>query len=81
MAGGGVPNFDGFVVGSGGEEAGIGGEGEVGNALVVAVEVVEKGERGGGEGEDCGGFVGGGGGEEVAVGGEFDGGDCAFVGH
>lgn len=58
--------------------AGIGGEGEVGDALTVAGEGLEGSESGCGVG--YGGFVCGAGGEEFSVGGEFDGGDCAFVG-
>lgn len=77
MAGGDVPNLDGFVVGGGGEVAGVGGEGDVGEAESVAGEDVDGGEGGGGVG--AGGVVGGGSGEESAVVGEFDGGDGAFV--
>lgn len=82
VTGGDIPDPDGLIVGAGDEEAGIGGEGEVGDALVVAEEFVEERESGIGwvAGIGAGGFVGGGGGEKVAVGGEFDGGDGAFVG-
>lgn len=59
--------------------AGVGREGEVGNALVMAMEFLESREVAGG-GPDAKGFIGGGRAQEVAVGGEFDGGNRAFVG-
>lgn len=73
-----VPEAEGLVVRGGGEEAGVGGDGEVRDTLLVALEVVGGGEGGGGVSDDGG--VGGGGGEEAAVGGELDGGEGAFVG-
>lgn len=82
VIGGDILDFDGFIVGVGDEEVGIGGEGEVGDVLVVVEEFVEERESGIGwvVGIGVGGFVGGGGGEKVVVGGEFDGGDGVFVG-
>uniref|UniRef100_A0A7N0ZSF4 Uncharacterized protein n=1 Tax=Kalanchoe fedtschenkoi TaxID=63787 RepID=A0A7N0ZSF4_KALFE len=69
-----------LVVG-GGQEAGVGSEGQVGDAVGVAGEVAEEGEGGGGgvEGVDVDGLVHRGRGEKAAVGGEFDGGDGALV--
>jgi hypothetical protein len=79
-----VPEAEGFVVGGRDNEAGIRGEGKVGDALFVAVEVMERSDWGsgrtrGGEGIGFDGFVSGGRAEETAVGGEFDGGDGGFV--
>lgn len=72
---GNVPETERFVVGSRNKEPGVGGEGDVGDALVVAGVFMDRSESGSGGGERVGteGFVGGGGGEEAAVGGEFDG--------
>lgn len=72
---GNVPETERFVVGSRNKEPGVGGEGDVGDALVVAGVFMDRSESGSGGGERIGteGFVGGGGGEEAAVGGEFDG--------
>lgn len=72
-----VPDAYGFVVGGGGDVTGVGGECDVGDALVVADEFVEEGA--GGCGPGAGGLVGGGGGDEGSVVGEFDAGDGAFV--
>ena len=46
-----IPEAEGLVVGGGDEEARVGGEGEVGDALVVAMEVVERSEGGAGVGD------------------------------
>lgn len=56
----------------------VGGESEVGDAEVVAGEVLEESSGEWGPGFD--GFVGGGSGEESAVVGELDGGYGALVG-
>lgn len=44
-AGGNVPEAEGFVIGGGNEESGVGREGEVGNPQFVAGEFVERGEN------------------------------------
>ena len=85
LAGGDVPEAEGLIVRGRDHETRVGGKGEVGDALVVALEGL-----GGGDGRRCvgvgeikgvcaDGLVGGGGAEETAVGGEFDAGDCALV--
>lgn len=77
-AGGDVPDADGAIVGGGGKEAAVGGEGHVGDAGVVAMELV-VGSVGGRDGVSAGGLVASAGSEEATVVGEFDGGDGAFV--
>lgn len=79
-----VPEAEGFVVGGRDNEAGIRGEGKVGDALFVAMEVMERSDWGTGRirrGEGIGfdGFVSGGRAEKTAIGGEFDGGNGGFV--
>ena len=72
-----VPNFDRAVVGSRADVAGVGGEGNVGNPLLMVGKLGTEGEIG--SGVKAYGFVGGSGGDESAVGGEFDGGNRALV--
>lgn len=45
---GGVPDAEGAVVGGGADVVGVGGPGEVGDAVGMAGEAVEEGEGGGG---------------------------------
>lgn len=77
-AGGDVPEANGLVVGSRDKETGVGREGNIGDALLVALKFMERSKRrsrriGGGKGIGPEGFVSGGGSEKAAVGREFDG--------
>lgn len=77
-----IPDSDGLIVGGGGDEAGVGGEGDVGDALVVAGKFMGEGKRGfagAGVGPSAASLVTGGGSQEAAIAGEFDGGDGALV--
>lgn len=73
----GVPDAEGAVVGGGADVVGVGGPGEVGDAVGVAGEAGAEGE-GFGVPDDQG-FVEGGGGEEGAVVGELHAGDGSGV--
>lgn len=72
-----VPYAGGFVVGGGGDIPGVGGEGEVGEALLMPFELVEKGAFR--YGPNPGGLVRRGGAKEAPIIGELNRRNGAFV--